>query len=123
MQRTISPPDSPSVQLNFTTNTIYQQNSAVVSFIVELKPGNEPEPSQVLYNVGSTGTPPHTVRDTEQSRPVKVLKSGELNQYKMEKAGELNLVSLQEAVTAFHQSQEEAELGINQVTVYIDAEV
>lgn len=66
-----------------------------------------------MYNVGSTGTPPYTVGDTKQSRPVKVLKSEELNQYKMEKAGELNLVSLQEAVTGFRQTQEEAELGIN----------
>lgn len=41
------------------------------------------------------------------------MESEELDQYKMEKRGELSLVSLQEAVIAFHLSQEEAELGIN----------
>lgn len=41
----------------------------------------------------------------------------------MEKRGELSLVSLQEAVIAFHLSQEEAELGINQLTICIYAEV
>lgn len=41
----------------------------------------------------------------------------------MEEVGELSLVSLQEAVLAFHQSQEEAELGIRQLTGYISADV
>lgn len=52
-----------------------------------------------------------------------MLKSEELNQYKMEEVGELSLVSLQEAVIAFHQPQEEAELGIHRLTGYIYADV